>query len=299
MSKKVEHTFKSGYVAIVGQPNVGKSTLLNSLLDFKVSAVTRKPQTTRHQIRGILNGKEYQIIFLDTPGLLQPKSKLQDAMLNAAYRSLNEADVVLFLVNAASTPDEQDVSFLQKLTKPNFSCVLLINKIDRIPKNQVLPLMEFYAGFQQVKSVIPISALKRDGLDVLKKEIVQSLPEGLPLYDKDQISDQPERFLAAELIREQIFQRYGEEIPYSTTVLIEEFKERPHQKDLIKAVVYVEKPSQKGILIGKKGEAMKNIGRLAREEIEETLGRKVFLELWVKVRDKWRQNENSLREFGY
>jgi GTP-binding protein Era len=291
--------FKAGYVAILGQPNVGKSTLLNNLLNFKVSAVTRKPQTTRHQIKGILNGEDHQIIFLDTPGLLEPKYKLQDAMLKAAYRALNEADLVLFMITAARKPDARDVAFLKKFDKLKHPCFLIINKMDRVKKDEVLPLMDYYRSFPIIKAIIPISALKRDGLDLLKQEIIQALPEGQPLYAADQISDHPEKFMVAELIREKIFQRYGEEIPYSTTVVIEEFKERGNRKDFINAVIYVEQPSQKGILIGKKGDALKNIGKLAREEIEQILGRAVFLELWVKVKEKWRQNERLLKEFGY
>lgn len=286
-------------MAILGRPNVGKSTLLNNLLNFKVSAVTRKPQTTRHQIKGILNGEDHQIIFLDTPGLLEPKYKLQDAMLKAVYRALNDADLVLFMVTAAAIPDERDIAFLEKLSNIPACCFLIINKMDRIPKNQVLPMIEYYGHYQQVKSIIPISALKLDGLDTLKGEIIHALPPGRPFYATDQISDHPERFMVAELIREKIFQKYGDEIPYSITVAIDEFEERSNKKDFIRAIIYVERASQKGILIGKRGAALKNIGKLAREEIESLLGRAVFLELWVKVKEKWRQDEKWLKAFGY
>lgn len=296
MSKK---NIKVGYVAIVGQPNVGKSTLLNNLLDFKVAAVTRKPQTTRHQIRGILNGEDHQIIFFDTPGLLEPKYKLQEAMRQAAFRSLKDADLVLFMVAAAKEPDAFDTKLLNQIHDFNSSIILLLNKMDIISKNQVLPVMEYYSQLGTLKSIMPISALKKDGLDSIKEEILSALPTGQPFYDDDQIMDHPERFIVSELIREKIFQRYGEEIPYATTVQIDEFKERNDGKDFIRAIIYVEKASQKGILIGKKGAALKDVGRIARQEIEHLLERKVFLELWVKVKEKWRQDEKMLKEFGY
>ena len=294
-----EKKIKVGYVAIVGQPNVGKSTLLNNLLDFKVAAVTRKPQTTRHQIRGILNGEDHQIIFFDTPGLLEPKYKLQEAMRQAAFRSLKDADLVLFMVAAAGEPDAFDTKLLNEIHDFNSSIILLLNKMDIISKNQVLPVMEYYSQLGTLKSIMPISALKKDGLDSIKEEILSALPTGQPFYDDDQIMDHPERFIVSELIREKIFQRYGEEIPYATTVQIDEFKERNDGKDFIRAIIYVEKASQKGILIGKKGAALKDVGRIARQEIEHLLERKVFLELWVKVKEKWRQDEKMLKEFGY
>lgn len=298
-SAPTEPSFKSGYVAIVGQPNVGKSTLLNNLLHFKVSSVTRKPQTTRHQIRGILNGDDYQIVFLDTPGLLAPRYKLQEAMLQAAMRSVKEADVTLFLVEAGYPPDSQDVTHLEQITETSKKLILAINKIDLIPKDTLLPLMQFYHEERKIETLVPISALKADGLAELQVELIAQLPQGMPFYACDDITDHPERFFVAELIREKIFQRYGEEIPYSTTVKVEEFKERGKNKDYIRAVIYVERKSQKGILIGRKGAALRETGARARQEIEQTLGRPVYLELWVKVREKWRQNEVLLKQLGY
>lgn len=291
--------FKVGYAAIVGRPNVGKSTLLNSILDFKVAAVTRKAQTTRHQIRGILTGPTHQIIFMDTPGLIDPKYKLQDAMVRATRRALRDADVTLFLVEASDQPDTRDIRLLEQIRKSNSRLVLAVNKIDTVRKESVLPLMERFATDHNITSIIPISALKSYGLDILVQEIAKDLPVGEPLYEADQVTDHPERFIVSELIREKIFQRYGDEIPYAITVDIEEFKERPKAKDFIKAMIYVEKSSQKGILIGKKGAALREVGKAARGEIEKLLGRPVFLELWVKVRKKWRQDERALRELGY
>lgn len=301
MSEKPGQRFKAGYAAIVGQPNVGKSTLLNSLLNFKVASVAKRPQTTRHQIRGILNGPNYQIIFLDTPGILEPKYKLQEAMLQAVYRSLMDADLVLFMVEASPEPDEIDTAELKKISEFKKNIILIINKVDAIAKDKILPLIDFYQQLPgvHVHAIVPISALKLDGLDQLKQEIIAMLPQGAPFYPPDQITDHPERFIVSEIIREKIFQRYGEEIPYSTTVEINEFKEQKGRKDFIQAAIYVEKASQKGILIGKKGAALKAVGKLARQEIEFVLDRPVFLELWVKVKEKWRQNENILKEFGY
>lgn len=291
--------FKSGYVAIVGKPNVGKSTLLNNLLHFKVSSVTRKPQTTRHQIRGILTEDHFQIVFLDTPGLLAPRYKLQEAMLQAALRSVKEADLVLFIVEAATQPDPIDLENLAKIRAENSQLIMAINKVDVVKKDVLLPLIQHYHEQEKIETLVPVSALKADGLDALKEEIVRLLPAGMPFYPRDQIMDHPERFLAAEIIRERIFLRYGDEIPYSTTVEIEDFKEREKGKDFVRATIYVERQSQKGILIGKKGAALREIGAQARREMETLLGRSIYLELWVKVKEKWRDSEIILKKFGY
>ena len=299
MSREIEKRFKSGYVAIIGQPNVGKSTLLNQLLDFKVASVSRKPQTTRHRITGILSGAGFQVVFLDTPGLLEPKYKLQEAMLKASQRAAQEADLGLFLITAQPQANDRDVEHLMELKRVQSKVILAINKVDLIQKKQLLPLMDFYINVTDLTAVVPISALKADGLQQLQQEIIKALPNGLPFYDTDQVMDHPERFLVSEIIREKIFLLYGAEIPYSTTVTIEEFKERTKAKDFIRAAIYVEKRSQKGILIGKKGEALKKVGAAARQEIEATLGRQVFLELWIKVKEKWRDDEKTLKDFGY
>ena len=291
--------FKAGYVAILGRPNVGKSTLLNALLGQKLSIVTPKPQTTRHRILGILSEDNFQMVFFDTPGLLDPRYKLQEVMLKSAERAAQDADVVLFMIEALPESHELDFQMLERLRVTGKPSVLAINKIDLVPKDQLLPLIDECARRYQFSEIVPISALKQDGVDLLKSVLVKHLPVGEPFYPPDMVTDFPERFFVAELIREKIFQRYGEEIPYSTTVVIEEFKERPDAKDYIRAAIYVEKPNQKAILIGKGGSALKRVGKEAREEIELFLGRPVYLELWVGVKEKWRQKERLIREFGY
>ncbi|RMG67655.1 MAG: GTPase Era [Calditrichaeota bacterium] len=290
--------FKSGYVAIIGRPNVGKSTLLNQLLKFKLSIISPRPQTTRKRVLGILNGEGYQVIFLDTPGMIEPRYDLQRVMMKYVRQAVADADVVVYLVDATwKVHNPEGVAReLEGMDKP---VILAINKIDQVRKDTLLPLIETYSQAYPFQAIVPISALKDDGLDRLLKEIIDRLPEGHPYYPTDYITDQEERFFVAEIIREKIFHLYGEEIPYSTHVEIEEFKERPGKKDYIRAVIYVEKPSQKGILIGKGGQALKRVGELAREEIEVFLGRPVFLELFVKVMEDWRKNQARLRWLGY
>jgi GTP-binding protein Era len=285
-------SFRAGYVAIIGRPNAGKSTLLNRLLGYRLSIVTPKPQTTRHRILGILNGENYQVLLLDTPGILDPRYTLQKLMKQEIEKALADADVILLLLDATQ-PVFDD---LKLLTGRN--AVIALNKIDEIPRQQLLPMIDRCAreGFDRV---FLISALNGDGVDDLKKAIVNLLPEAPPFYPPDQVSERPERFFVAELIREAVFNRYGAEIPYSTTVEIEEFKERPGRKDYIRAVIYVERESQKAILIGEGGRALKKVGEIAREAIEQFLGRPVYLELWVKVAPNWRENENFIRRTVY
>lgn len=296
------NNFKSGYVAIIGEPNVGKSTLMNSLIGQKISAVTNKPQTTRHKILGILSTKQYQIIFLDTPGLLKPKYLLHEVMLNSAKAALNDADIVLFMVDAINPQMDKDsteavnLRWLNKIKKPVF---LLINKIDLIKKQNILPIIAFYSEKYPFKEIFPISALNLQGTENLLKSIVKELPEHPPYYPLDIVSESNERFFVSEIIREKIFEIFRDEIPYSTTVDIIEFKERENRKDFISAEIYTEKDSQKGILIGKKGSALKEVGELSRKAIEEFLQHPVFLELHVKVRSNWRDDANRLKQLGY
>lgn len=291
--------FKCGYVAIIGAPNVGKSTLLNRLVADKVAITSPKPQTTRHRLLGVCNLPTAQILFLDTPGILDPKSLLNENLVRAALGALEEAEVVIWLTTPEETPEERQVllKHLQRFPKP---LVIAINKIDLVAKPALLPLIEFYHGLFPDAPIVPISALYGDGLANLVQELLQRLPEAPPLYPPDQLTDRPERFLAAEFIRERVFHHTAQEIPYAVAVQIEEFDERERPRLVrIRAVIYVERDSQKAILIGKKGQMLKVIGQEAREQIEKLLGCQVYLELWVKVWKNWRRDPRALRELGY
>jgi GTP-binding protein Era len=270
------------------------------LLDQKISIVTNKPQTTRQRVLGILSREDAQIIFLDTPGLLKPKYLLHKEMVKHAESALVDADIILVMTDVArktKLPDEVSMRVLPLCkTKPVF---LVINKVDKANKVELLPIIQTFAQERQFKEIIPISALKRDNLDAILKTIIQYLPEHEAFYPKDIVSEYPERFFVAEFIREKLFEKFREEIPYSTAVEIREFKEREKGKTLINADIIVERDSQKGIVIGKKGEALKEIGTEARREIENFLQHEVFLELHVKVREKWRENETIIRQLGY
>ena len=291
--------FKSGYVAIAGKPNVGKSTLINDYMECKLSIVTPKPQTTRKKIMGVLTKDNYQIVFFDTPGIMEPKYELQKYMVNEAYAAIEDADVVLMMAEPFEPASEQDKEIFNKLFKLNIPIILAINKIDLVEKDSLIPVIAAYSTQFKFAEIVPISALKGTNLDLLQSLIVKYLPEGDPFYPEDYITDYNERFLAAEAIREKVFEYYGEEIPYSTTIEIEEFKEREKGKNFIRAIIYVERDSQKGIIIGENGKAIKHVGVLAREEIEKQLDRKVYLELWVKVMEKWRKDKSKLRRLGY
>jgi GTP-binding protein Era len=290
--------FRAGYVAILGQPNVGKSTLLNQLLKHKLSIVSRKPQTTRKKVLGIHTSKNAQIIFIDTPGLLNPKYHLQQVMSSYVDHAIQDADVIIYVVEASEKL--KVLSEIKKLLHESPKPVILaLNKIDLVEKNFLLPLIAGYSKQLNFSSIIPISALKDDGLDRLTKDVVNLLPVGPPYFPTEYMTDQQERFFVSEIIREKIYEFYGEEIPYSTHVQIEEFKERPGQKDYIEAIIYVEKASQKGIIIGKAGKALKRIGKLARFDVEKFLDRPVYLEIFVKVMQDWRSKESKLRQLGY
>ncbi len=291
---------KAGYVAIVGEPNVGKSTLMNALLQQKISIVTRKPQTTRQRVLGILNREDAQIIFLDTPGLITPKYLLHHRMLQSAEMALRDADVILVMTEVSRGTELPPV-VVNHVVKHYASkgLMLVINKVDTIDRRELLPMIDAFAQQGVFREIIPISALRNENLDDLMKTIVRELPEHEPFYPTDIVSEHPERFFVAEFVREKIFEHFRDEIPYSTAVTVREFKEREQGKTYIAADIIVERESQKGIIIGKNGEALKKVGLAARKEIELFLGRPVFLELFVKVGERWRQNEQWLKRLGY
>jgi GTPase len=295
--KPQEEKYKAGYAALVGKPNVGKSTILNALLGQKISITTPKPQTTRHRVLGILNRELLQVIFLDTPGFIDPRYKLQKYMVQRVHQAVADADIIIMIadVTGVSIPE----TLIREIKKENTSSFLVLNKCDLINRNEVLPIMESYTEKKIFDEIIPISALKGEGLDELEKTIRQYLPYHPPYYPTDIVSEHPEKFFVAELIREQVFLRYSEEIPYSTTVQILEFKEQEGRKDVIRAEIIVDRESQKPILIGKGGKKLKELGTAARRQIELFLDRPVFLELFVKSRDKWRDDEQWLKRFGY
>lgn len=301
MKKAEKSKTRCGYVAIIGRPNAGKSTLLNQLLDFKLSIVTAKPQTTRQRILGIMNEENIQIIFLDTPGLIKPKYALQTAMMKIADQAIQTSDILLVMIDVTSEEDSDFVLelFQNALKNLELPKILLLNKVDLVPKEQLLPLIHRFHAVGIFKEIIPISALNNDGVDIVKKNLIDILPVGERFYPEDMLTEQPEKFFVSEIIREKIFLYYGKEIPYSTDVIIEEFKERKESKDFIRASIIVERQSQKVILIGKNGEALKRVGEESRKDIERFLDRKVFLELWVKVKVDWRKNNTVLKNLGY
>ncbi len=284
---------KSGFVTIVGRPNVGKSTILNKLLGTKLVSVTAKAQTTRHKILGILSEEDYQIVFSDTPGIFKPSYALQKVMVKKAVATLKDTDLALVVVE----PFKFETDILEKLSCP---AILAINKVDLLKdKPKLLPLIDKYKNFKLIQEIIPTSALRDEGIDDLKKELVKLLPDDKEYYPNDFLSDKNERFFASEIIREKIFLLYGQEVPYATTVAIEEFKERAFGKYFIRAVIYVERQTEKMIIIGKNGNAIKKLGERARKEIELRIDHPVYLELWVRVRKGWRKNLQDIREFGY
>lgn len=287
---------KSGFVNIFGKPNAGKSTLLNALIGEKLAIVSHKVQTTRHRIKGILSTKEYQIIFSDTPGIIEPKYKLHEKMMQAVKGSLEDADVALLITDINEAPEESHQIFSGlKLKVP---AIVVLNKADKVSEEQQNLVVDFYRKQPYCKDITILSALKKNGLDFLLKNILKLLPEGQPFYEGDDLSDMPTKFFVGEMVREKIFQLFGDEIPYHTTVVVQEFKEK---LTLIKirAEIIVQRETQKGIILGNGGSMIKKIGTEARKDIETFLGSKVFLELFVKVRPKWRDNEMQLREYGY
>lgn len=296
LQKNMKH--HSGFVVILGRPNVGKSTLLNRLVGEKIAGVSPKPQTTRQSVRGILSRPEGQILYLDTPGLHDPRDPLGHWMIKEASTALNDADMVYWMVLPGDIQpyDQKILELLKESNKPVF---LVVNQIDRYAKLEILPVLDYYCKAYAFKELIPVSAQKGDQVEVLIEKTFEYLPEGEPLFPEDQISDQNERFIVSELIREKIFKSTAQEIPYATAVVIENFKERNQQLTDIEATIYVERDSQKSIVIGKQGQMLKEIGRAARYDIERFLGKKVFLKLWVKTLEDWKTNPEALKQLGY
>ncbi len=306
---------KSGFVNIVGNPNVGKSTLMNALVGERLSIITNKAQTTRHRILGILNGEaplnlpieggdtpvdtkvEYQIVFSDTPGVLKPNYKLQEQMLDFSQSALVDADVLLYVTDVQDTADK-NAEFLEKVKTNREHIIVLINKIDLTTQETLENLVAFWHKQLPQAEIMPISAQERFGVEALLNRLIELLPECPPFFDKDQLTDKPERFFVNEIIREKILLHYDKEIPYSVEVEVESFKE---EADLVRisAIIFVERDSQKGIIIGKAGKSIKQVGTDARKDIEKFLGKKVFLELFVKVDKDWRQKDSRLRHYGY
>lgn len=287
---------KAGFVNIFGKPNAGKSTLLNAFMGEKLAIVSPKVQTTRHRIKGILTEPGYQIIFSDTPGIIEPRYKLHEKMMQAVKSALEDADLALLLVDVADDLAESDAIFAALRLK--VPAIVVLNKIDEVSSEKIEAARAFFAEKKYAKEIIAVSALKKTGIDKLLAAILNYLPEGEPFFDEDNLTDLPMRFFVGELIREQVYQLFQDEIPYHTAVLVQEFKEK---ETLVKimADIIVQRDTQKGIILGERGKMIRELGTRARQEIEKFLGRKVFLELFVKVRPKWRDNDLHLREYGY
>ena len=293
---KNESDFRSGFIAIIGRPNVGKSTLMNCLLGEKISIISDKPQTTRNRIRGILSRPDAQLVFIDTPGIHKPLHKMNEIMVNMALGTYNEVDVIMLLVEATEKPGGGDRFIIDSLAKIRTPVLLIINKVDLVNKERLLPLMQEYSTLYSFAEIIPVSALKRD-LGGLVDALLKRMPKGPKYFPDDQLTDQPERFVVSEIIREKIFELTKEEIPYSTAVMIDQVKEEPGLTR-IDATIFVDRDSQKGIVIGKNGALLKEIGTRARLDAEKLLGVKVFLQLWVKVKKGWRDDNQMLKNVG-
>ena len=290
---------RAGFVALVGKPNVGKSTLMNALLQHRLSIVTPRPQTTRQRVLGILTKDDCQVLFLDTPGLLEPGYRLQEYMLQSAVHTLHDSDAAVAIVDATRFErdlDDRVAGFLEQSRGP---VILAINKIDRIPRTALLPMIDRATGRFPFAEIVPVSALKGDGLEPLLSAVIRVLPAGPALYPADMLTDQPERFFVGEIIREHLFLALREELPYASAVIVEDFTDRSNGTAFIQAGIIIERTSQKGIIIGKNGRMLKHIGSAARKAIVEFLDRPVYLDLRVKVRPSWRKKEQELRRLGY
>jgi GTP-binding protein Era len=290
--------FRSGFVALVGRPNAGKSTLMNHMVGQKVAIMSDKPQTTRNKIMGIVNGENSQTIFIDTPGIHKPRHRLGEIMVRAAESTLSEVDVVVWVVDCTQKMGSGDEFVAERLKKAQTPVILALNKIDLMDKRELLPLLESYSQLRDFAAVIPISAKTGENVDGFSSEISKRLPRGPMYFPEDMVTDQPERLIMAELIREKALEMTREEIPHAIGVEMEEITPRPNGDIYARAVIYVERDSQKGIVIGKKGAMLKEIGKKGREDIEALLGNKVFLELWVKVKKDWRNSNRAIQQIA-
>ncbi|MDV2683128.1 GTPase Era [Alkalihalophilus lindianensis] len=291
--------FKSGFVSIIGRPNVGKSTLLNYVIGQKIAIMSDKPQTTRNKIQGVYTSNESQVVFIDTPGIHKPKHKLGDFMMKVAQNTLREVDLILYVVEAGEAFGPGEEFIIERLKETSTPVFLVINKIDKVQPDDLLGIIETYRTKLDFAEVVPVSALQGSNIPTLMDQIVGHLDEGPQYYPSDQITDHPERFVVAELIREKVLHLTREEIPHSVAVVIDQMKRRDNEMIYIGATVIVERTSQKGIVIGKQGGMLREVGKRARGDIEALLGSKVFLELWVKVQKDWRNKPTHLRDYGF
>ncbi|MFS0786285.1 GTPase Era [Shouchella sp. 1P09AA] len=294
-----EETFKSGFVSIIGRPNVGKSTLLNRVIGQKIAIMSDKPQTTRNKVQGVLTTNDAQVVFIDTPGIHKPKHRLGDFMMKVATNTLREVDLILYVIDADAKfgPGEQYI--IDRLKDTKTPVFLIVNKIDKVTKDALLEIIDAYRERYEFEEVVPVSALEGDNVGTMMNQIMGHLEEGPQYYPSDQVTDHPERFIVAELIREKALHVTKEEIPHSLAVVIEQMKRRDNGKVYVGATIIVERSSQKGIIIGKHGSMLKDIGQKARVDIEALLGSGVFLELWVKVQKDWRNRPSQLRDYGF
>jgi GTPase len=299
-TNNIEQEFKSGFISIIGRPNVGKSTYLNRVIGQKIAIMSDKPQTTRNKVQGVYTTNDSQMIFIDTPGIHKPKHKLGDFMMKVATNTLREVDLILFMISAVEGFGRGDEFIIEKLKEVKTPVFLVINKIDQIHPDKLFSIIEQYRNLFDFKEIIPISALEGNNTDRLLSEIRKYLPVGPQFYPADQVTDHPERFIVSELIREKVLHLTREEVPHSIAVVIDKM-EKKSDKDIVHvmATIIVERSSQKGIIIGKQGSMLKEVGKRARVDIENLLGTKVFLELWVKVQKDWRNKINQLRDFGF
>ncbi|WP_078391384.1 GTPase Era [Shouchella patagoniensis] len=294
-----ENEFKSGFVSIIGRPNVGKSTLLNRVIGQKIAIMSDKPQTTRNKIQGVYTDNEAQVVFIDTPGIHKPKHRLGDFMMKVAKNTLREVDLILYVIEADAKfgPGEQFI--IDRLNETKTPVFLIVNKIDKIHPDALLEVIDQYRERYQFEEIIPISALDGNNVPTMMEQIINNMEEGPQYYPSDQVTDHPERFIVAELVREKALHLTKEEIPHSLAVVIEQMKRRDNGKIYVGATIIVERSSQKGIIIGKRGSMLKEIGQLARTDIEALLGSSVFLELWVKVQKDWRNRPSQLKDYGF